>query len=61
MKIITRKEWEKTPKDYKRIYDDSLYMVYKDNDGSTYFGPVRIAGRVHSIYSQLKGNVNKVF
>ncbi len=51
----------KTPVDYKRIYNGTLYMVYKDIYGSTCFGPVKIADTVHSVYSQLKVNVNKVF
>ncbi len=41
MKIITKKEWEKAPGDYKKVYDGTLYMVYRE-DGGTCFGPVKI-------------------
>ncbi len=42
MKIITKKEWDNTPEEYKRFYEGTPYMVYKEGDGSLYFGPVRI-------------------
>ncbi len=42
MKIITKEEWEKAPEDYKKVYDGNLYMVYKETDGGTCFGPVKV-------------------
>ncbi len=42
MKSVTEKEWENTPGHYKNIYGDIPYMVYKDREGVTYFGPVKI-------------------
>ncbi len=49
MKLITKKEWEDTPEDYKRNYSGSLYMLYKEVDGSTYFGPVKIKSEDHIV------------
>ncbi len=42
MKIITKEEWEIAPEDYKKVYDRTLYMVYKETDGWTCFGPVKV-------------------
>ncbi len=42
MKVITKEEWSKAPQDYKKVYNDTMYMVYKESDGSTYFGPVKV-------------------
>jgi len=42
MKAVRREEWDKAPEEYKKVYDDTMYMVYKEEDGSVCFGPVRI-------------------
>jgi len=42
MKIISKNEWDRVPENNKKIYDLTPYMVYKDTDGSTCFGPVKI-------------------
>ncbi len=42
MKIITKKEWDKASDEYKRIYEGTPYMLFKESDGRTYFGPVKI-------------------
>ncbi len=41
MKIISKKEWDNTPEEWKRIYDGTPYMLYKENETSC-FGPVKI-------------------
>ncbi len=42
MKVITKEEWGNTPQDYKKVYNDTMYMLYKESDGSMYFGPVKV-------------------
>ncbi len=42
MKVITKDEWDRVPKDNKKIYDVTTYMIYRDLDGSTCFGPVKV-------------------
>ncbi len=42
MKSVSKSEWEQLSMDFKRMYDVTPYMVYKETDGSTCFGPVRI-------------------
>ncbi len=49
MKAVTREEWDKAPEEYKKVYDYNLYMVYKDEDGSTCFGPVRIVEKGNKV------------
>ncbi len=51
MKKVTQEEWDKTPDEYKKIYNDTLYMVYKELDGAVYFGPVKILSKVNEITS----------
>ncbi len=42
MKLVTKKEWENTPKERKRIYERTAYMLYIECDGTICFGPVKI-------------------
>ncbi len=41
MKIITKEEWDNTPDEYKKVYDGTPYMVYKETYGKICFGPVK--------------------
>ena len=42
MKIITEKEWEETPKDYKTIIDGTKYTMVHDFEKGTILTPVEI-------------------
>jgi len=45
MKTITKKEWDSTPEEYKRVYEGTPYLLCKERDGKVYFGPVKIIGK----------------
>jgi len=42
MKLVTKDEWDRTPDEYKKIYDGTFYMIYKETDGRVCFGPVKL-------------------
>ncbi len=46
MKTVTKEEWDKTPKEYKKIYYGTPYMVYKDTDGNMCMSSVKILDKI---------------
>ncbi len=57
MRLVARKEWDSTPVEFKRVFDSTPYMFYKDSDGSACFGPVKIIEDSNSI-SDKKNSVD---
>ncbi len=49
MKLVTMEQWDNAPKENKKIYDGTPYMIYKEED-SICFGPVKV----------LEDNIKKV-
>jgi len=41
MRIVTKKEWDNTPEENKRVYNGTPYMLYREGE-RTCFGPVRV-------------------
>ncbi len=63
MKIVTKEEWESTPEENKKVYDDTPYMVYRE-DGRTCFGPVKVLEgdnivAVRRLMEHVKGSYSK--
>ncbi len=61
VKIVTKKEWAKTPKECKGEFHHTPYMIYREPDGSTCLGPVKIMGKDSIMnFREIKGTMKKV-
>ncbi len=58
MKTIAKQDWEKVPESEKKIYDGIFYMVYKETDGRTCFGPVKVIEEEHDKIDSISLNNN---